>query len=125
MKRTPVAILGAIAALGLSPALAADHPATGQYSLESMQTTSKPEGRFGSPAGSLAYDREIVLGKDTTSVTVARGETVRFLISATGREFRWRFDTLKSVDSFPLSNIVPTDVQANPNVKVYVSGARQ
>ena len=57
---------------------------------------------LGSPAGDMATDREIRLGKGG-NVGVFHGETVKF-ITAGGREFRWRFDTLKPTTSFPLAS---------------------
>ena len=75
--------------------------------------------KYGSPAGNMAYDREIRLGAGTRSVGVAHNETVKFVFG--GREFRWRFDTLREIDSFPLARIVPTDLAVDPNVTVYVN----
>jgi hypothetical protein len=102
--------------------VAGDNDQFGQYSLHEMKATSQPEGRYGSPAGNMAYDRAIVLGSGPAGVNVRRGETIKFVIPATGREFRWRFDTLRQIDAFPLSRIAPTDVQTNPNATVHVSG---
>lgn len=61
---------------------------------------------FGSPAGDMATDREIRLGSNPGNIGVTRGETVKFVMS-NGREFRWRFDTLKQITSFPLASIAP------------------
>jgi hypothetical protein len=72
---------------------------------------------FGSPAGDMATDREIRLGKNS-NVGVAHGETVKF-ITPDGREFRWRFDTLKRITSFPLASISP---DSGLSGKVFVSG---
>jgi len=75
--------------------------------------------KYGSPAGNMAYDREIRLGAGTRSVGVAHNETVKFVFG--GREFRWRFDTLREIDSFPLARIVPNDIAVDPNVMVYIN----
>ena len=75
--------------------------------------------QYGSPAGNMAYGREIRLGAGTRSVGVAHNETVKFVFG--NREFRWRFDTLREIDSFPLARIVPTDLAVDPNAMVYVN----
>jgi len=77
-------------------------------------------GRYGSPAHDLFYDREIRLRPDTRSVGVWRLETIRF-VTAEGREFRWRFDSIREMDVFPLNRIAPGDVQV-PAATVYVNG---
>src|SRR5262245_58296359 len=48
---------------------------------------------LGSAAGNMPYDREVHLGANGGNVGVTHGETVKF-VTADGREFRWRFDTL-------------------------------
>jgi hypothetical protein len=75
---------------------------------------------FGSPAGDMASDREVRLGANPGNIGVKHGETVKF-VTADGREFRWRFDTLKPITSFPLASIMP----GNPSGRVYVNGDRQ
>ena len=79
--------------------------------------------KYGSPAGNMAYDREIRLGAGTRSVGVRRNETVKFVFA--GREFRWRFDTLREIDSFPLSRIAPADLSLNPEMTVFVSQSKE
>ena len=69
----------------------------------------------------VRYDREIMLGPNTRSITVNRDEIVRFTVPATGRSFVWRFNTGQDV-SFPLANITPPDVPASPDVMVHVVG---
>ena len=81
---------------------------------------TEPSDRYGSPAGDTAYDREIKLGPSVRSVSVAHNETVRF-VAPNGREFRWRFDTLRQLDVFPLARIAPPDVPTSPNVTVYIN----
>jgi hypothetical protein len=75
---------------------------------------------FGSPAGDMFYDREVRLGANGGSVNVNHGETVKFVMPG-GREFRWRFDTLANVTSFPLARIAPESVSG----QVYVSSDNQ
>ena len=75
---------------------------------------------FGSPAGDMFYDREVRLGSNGGSVNVNHGETVKFVMPG-GREFRWRFDTLANVTSFPLARIAPDGLSG----QVYVSGDNQ
>ncbi len=48
-------------------------------------------------------------------------ETVKF-VTPSGREFRWRFDTQRSVDVFPLVRITPADIPLASHVAVYVTG---
>lgn len=73
--------------------------------------------QFGSPAGDMATDKEIRLGKNT-NVSVGHGETVKF-ITPNGREFRWRFDTLSRVTQVPLARISP---DSGLSGTVFVSG---
>jgi hypothetical protein len=75
---------------------------------------------FGSPAGDMPSDREIRLSANGGSVNVSHGETVKFIMPG-GREFRWRFDTLKNVTSFPMSSIAPDNMSG----RVYVSSDNQ
>ena len=62
--------------------------------------------RYGSLATGMPYDREVRLGTGARSIGVWRLETIRF-VAADGREFRWRFDGLAALDSFPLARIAP------------------
>jgi hypothetical protein len=77
--------------------------------------------RYGSAARGMPYDREIRLGTDTKSVGVWRRETINF-ITADGRDFRWRFDTERYLDVFPLERIAPADVAVPAGATVYVNG---
>jgi hypothetical protein len=43
-------------------------------------------------------------------------------ITPEGREFRWRFDTLRSLDVFPLTRIAPAGIPLASQVAVYVTG---
>ena len=89
---------------------------SGMSNLEWSLAASTNE--FGSPAGDMATDREIRLGSNPGNIAVNRGETVKFLTSD-GREFRWRFDTLKRITSFPLASIAPDSSMSG---KVFVNG---
>lgn len=73
------------------------------------------------PTGA-SYDREIMLGSNTRTITVNRDEVVRFTVPATGRSFVWNFNTSQENASFPLVNIAPSDVRAHPDVMVHVVG---
>jgi len=75
--------------------------------------------RYGSPADGLPYDHEVSLQPDTRSVTVAHNETVRF-VTPHGEEFRWKFDTPRTVVS--LARIAPPEVSLASNVAVFVTG---
>jgi hypothetical protein len=93
-----------------------------------MNEPSEPSGpmtdsseRYGSPADGMPYDHAISLRPDTRSVTVVHNETVKF-VTPSGREFRWRFDTLRTVDVFPLVTITPADITLASHVAVYVRG---
>ena len=77
--------------------------------------------RYGSLATGMPYDREIRLGTDTRRVGVWHRETIRF-VSAEGREFRWRFDALRSLDAFPLASIAPAGLGTPAGTTVYVNG---
>jgi hypothetical protein len=69
----------------------------------------------------MPYDKEILLGFYTGSVNVSHNETVKFR-TPVGREFRWRFDTARRLEQFPLARIAPPDVAVDPRVTVYVTG---
>ncbi len=77
--------------------------------------------RYGSPAGDMPYDLEIRLGPGTRAVSVARNETIKF-VTAEGREFRWRFDTLAPFEVFPLAHIAPANFAVPSGVNVHVTG---
>jgi Heavy-metal resistance protein CzcE len=80
-------------------------------------------GRAVTPDGMVVtYDREIVLGPSTRSVTVRRDEVVRFVVGDTGRSFVWRFNTPQENVSFPLATIAPSHISTNPAVMVHVVG---
>jgi heavy-metal resistance protein CzcE len=88
---------------------------------EPLGPMTGPSERYGSPADGMPYDHAISLRPDTRSIAVVHNETVKF-ITPSGREFRWRFDTLRTVDVFPLVRITPADVPLSSNVAVYVNG---
>ena len=77
--------------------------------------------RYGTAATGMPYDRTIRLGPNTKSVGVWRFETISFT-TADGREFRWRFDTARELDVFPLERIAPQDVPVPAGTRVYVNG---
>ena len=76
---------------------------------------------YGTAASGMPYDRTIRLGPNTKSVGVWRFETISFT-TADGREFRWRFDTARELDAFPLSRIAPADLGLPAAATVYVNG---
>jgi hypothetical protein len=82
---------------------------------------TEPSDRYGSPAGNQIYDREIKLAQYTRSVGVKHNETVKF-VAPDGHEFRWRFDTLRTTDVFPLARITPPDIPVGTSVAVYING---
>ena len=132
---------GIVSALASAPATAGFGDAPAQVLTENTRilmtqtaaipgdsARSEPRGpmteasdRFGSPAGDQPYDREIRLGPNTRSVSVSHYETIRF-VAADGREFRWRFDTLRTLDRFPLSRIAPADIAIPPGATVHITG---
>ena len=77
--------------------------------------------RYGSPAGDMPYDLEIRVGPGMGGINVARNETIKF-VTADGREFRWRFDTLAPFEVFPLAHIAPANVAIPSGVNVHVTG---
>ena len=77
--------------------------------------------QYGSAASGMPYDRTIRLGSNAKSIGVWRFETISFL-TADGREFRWRFDTARELDVFPLARIAPKDVAVPAGTRVYVNG---
>jgi hypothetical protein len=80
-----------------------------------------PDDRFGTAASGMPFDREVRLGANTKSVGVWRFETINF-VSAGGGQFRWRFDTARSLDVFPLARIAPPGVAIPAGATVYVNG---
>ena len=100
-------------------------PGSAEYDARAMNTPrgamTESSERYGSPAGGMAYDREIHLGASPSAISVAHNETVKF-VAPGGREFRWRFDTLRQLDTFPLARIAPADVQINPRATVHITG---
>jgi hypothetical protein len=90
------------AALGAAPAAAADIDR-------------------GSLATGMPYDREVRVSSDAQRIGVWRLETIRFVL-ADGREFRWRFDSMRSLDNFPLASIAPAGLTVPSGTRVYVNG---
>ena len=105
---TTAFVLAGIAAVPVAAAAESRAPAAGS-------------DRYGSPAGDMPYDLEIRLGPGTRAVSVARNETIKF-VTADGREFRWRFDTLAPFEVFPLAHIAPANVTIPSGVNVHVTG---
>ena len=91
-----------------------------EWSQQSRYGTSG-SNEYGSRADGMPYDQLIVLGSNTQSVSVAHGETVKF-VTPSGQEFRWRFDTARSLERFPLARIAPPDVSVSPQASVFVTG---
>src|ERR1700704_1690759 len=117
--RIGIATMGFASAMVLSPATLAEngYSSSQRYGVE---WDGRPgTDKYGSPAGNMAVDRVIRLGTNTRSVSVGRNETVKFVFA--GREFRWRFDTLREIDSFPLSRIAPPDLSVDPNATVFIN----
>lgn len=82
---------------------------------------AETDGRYGSPAAGMPVDREIRLRASAESIGVWRLETINF-VAANGRAFRWRFDTMKYLDAFPLARIAPPDAAVPAATMVYVNG---
>ena len=109
-------------ALAASAFLAAAAPAGAQSGTAgSASSDAGPEARYGTSANGMPFDRELRLGATTRSVGVWRFETINF-IAADGRQFRWRFDTARELDAFPLERIAPPGVGMPSGVTVYVNG---
>lgn len=120
-----VAAMGAISAMSDNiPTVTAQAGAGTPYGARSesrASTMPKGDDRYGTPAGDLPYDTEIRLGSGTRGINVSRNTTIKF-VNAEGREFRWRFDTFRSFEVFPLSHIAPADVAVPAGATVYVNG---
>lgn len=68
---------------------------------------------FGSFSGEV-----IVLGQANTSISVYRGETVKFIDEQTGHSFTWRFDTPD--DIVDLNQIAPAGALGGKHVTAHV-----
>lgn len=77
--------------------------------------------RYGSLATGMPFDRQIRIGPNTKRIGVWRLETISF-VGTDGREFRWRFDTLRSMDSFPLARIAPAGFPVPEGASVSING---
>jgi hypothetical protein len=99
----------------------ATRPGATEWAKQSRLERQPPSARYGSRADAMPYDKEILLGFYTGSVNVSHNETVKFR-TPVGREFRWRFDTARRLEQFPLARIAPPDVAVDPRVTVYVTG---
>ena len=118
-------------ALLQSPAAAQGNPAEALRLAQGAVTSASsggargseagPDDRFGTAASGMPFDREVRLGANTKSVGVWRFETINF-VSAGGGQFRWRFDTARSLDVFPLARIAPPGVAIPAGATVYVNG---
>jgi len=73
---------------------------------------------YGDATNPAAAVRTIVVGPNTRSVNVARGETVK--IVANGQEFAWHFDG--TLPTFNLKQILPQGA-ITQDVYVYVASA--
>jgi hypothetical protein len=79
-----------------------------------------PRDDLGSAAdGAGSYSRVIVINSDTKSVNVERGETVKFVDTATGRDFMWQFDT--AAFTVDLERAIP-GAMGGQHVTAYVDG---
>jgi hypothetical protein len=107
--RHGLAIAGLIAALSAFAAPAA-HAAQLPRSLH----------EFGQVAATDSFERVIRLTAATVSVSVYRGETVKFFDKETGKSFLWRFDTPPHAENFPLGNIAPAGFPGGQAVTTYV-----
>ena len=77
--------------------------------------------RYGSLATGMPYDRQVRIGPNTKRIGVWRLETVSF-VAPDGREFRWRFDSLRQFETFPLARIAPAGFPAPEGALVDVNG---
>lgn len=84
------------------------------------QATPNPFNRndAGMVVNTHAPNRTIVVDANTRSINVTDGETVQFDVG--GQRFSYAFNAWNSIDSVPLSAIVPNGVTA-PKVRVYIA----
>jgi hypothetical protein len=101
--RYGTAIFGLVAALGAAPAA---------FAVGSSQYVGDP----GDPAMS---DRTITIQPSTKWVNVVRGETVKFIDTASNKSFVWNFDT-PTWATFDLAQVAP-DALAGQHVIAYVA----
>lgn len=99
---------GGLAAVGLASLLAFS------------ATAHAMAAHYGTASQASQAEREIRIDPSTQWVNVTRNETVRFVSTATGKSFVWRFDTAGS-PSFDLGEIAPAGVQESGRVRVFVA----
>jgi hypothetical protein len=129
MAARPGACITALAAtLACMPAGAADAAAGTVFlaqapsgSAGSRSSGGAADDRYGTRASGMPFDREVRLGTDTRSIGVWRFETINF-VTADGHAFRWRFDTARELDAFPLASIAPAELNVPAQAKIYVNG---
>jgi hypothetical protein len=83
----------------------------------------KVDSKFGSPAHSVAFDRQIEVGPNTRWANVVKNETVKFVVTngdGSQDSFIWRFDTL-GTPAIDLRSLAPSSLSGTPAIKVYVS----
>ena len=68
--------------------------------------------------GGGAPDQVIVISADTTSVSVYRGETVRFINEQSGQSFSWSFDT--AMPAVDLNQVAPGGALGGQHVTAHV-----
>lgn len=73
---------------------------------------------FGSPGQEGNFDRIITIAPDVKWVNVTRDEAIKFVDSASGKSFVWRFDTFANV--FDLGRVAPTGFLGERHIDVYV-----
>lgn len=109
LVRCATAAVSVVAFFMIAPAAFAIETGTAQY--------------IGQPGDANMFDRVVTIAPNAKWVNVTRGETVKFVDSATGQSFVWQFDTLNwtVVD---LGNAAPSAlggrhvsayVETNPN----------
>lgn len=75
---------------------------------------------YGSATQAGAAEREIRIEPGTKWVNVNRNETVRFVSTASGKSFVWKFDTL-GTPSFDFGQIAPNGVADQQRIRVFVA----
>ena len=78
---------------------------------------------YGSPAEPDSAERIVRVSPSLRSVTVAYGETVKFIVdgeNGSERSFAWRFDGSPALTHVDLSEVAPTDLPAQ-NLRVFVA----
>lgn len=75
---------------------------------------------YGQPGSEYSYDKVVDIKPDAKWVNVTSGETVKFVNTASGKSFVWRFD-MRNFAVFDLASVAPRGVLSHEHLTVYVA----